>query len=122
MNVTIAAISVIPLIIGILLMFKMIKDKRYLDNNETIDGILEGYERSGKRFHPIITYVKDGQEKMIKQGGVTNLKLIKKGSTVRIASIGNGKLVTDFHVKADLYYAIAFILGSALVFIASFIA
>lgn len=122
MNVTIAAISVIPLIIGILLMFKMIKDKRYLDNNETIDGILEGYERSGKRLHPIITYVKDGQEKMIKQGGVTNLKLIKKGSTVRIASIGNGKLVTDFHVKADLYYAIAFILGSALVFIASFIA
>lgn len=122
MNVTIAAISVIPLIIGILLMFKMIKDKRYLDNNETIDGILEGYERSGKRLHPIITYVKDGQEKMIKQGGVTNLKLIKEGSTVRIASIGNGKLVTDFHVKADLYYAIAFILGSALVFIASFIA
>ena len=122
MNVTIAAISVIPLIIGILLMFKMIKDKRYLDNNETIDGILEGYERSGKRLHPIITYVKDGQEKMIKQGGVTNLKLIKKGSTVRITSIGNGKLVTDFHVKADLYYAIAFILGSALVFIASFIA
>lgn len=122
MNVTIAAISVIPLIIGILLMFKMIKDKRYLDNNETIDGILEGYDRSGKRLHPIITYVKDGQEKMIKQGGVTNLKLIKKGSTVRIASIGNGKLVTDFHVKADLYYAIAFILGSALVFIASFIA
>ena len=122
MNVTIAAISVIPLIIGILLTFKMIKDKRYLDNNETIDGILEGYERSGKRLHPIITYVKDGQEKMIKQGGVTNLKLIKEGSTVRIASIGNGKLVTDFHVKADLYYAIAFILGSALVFIASFIA
>lgn len=122
MNVTIAAISVIPLIIGILLMFKMIKDKRYLDNNETIDGILEGYDRSGKRLHPIITYVKDGQEKMIKQGGVTNLKLIKEGSTVRIASIGNGKLVTDFHVKADLYYAIAFILGSALVFIASFIA
>lgn len=122
MNVTIAAISVIPLIIGILLMFKMIKDKRYLDNNETIDGILEGYDRSGKRLLPIITYVKDGQEKMIKQGGVTNLKLIKEGSTVRIASIGNGKLVTDFHVKADLYYAIAFILGSALVFIASFIA
>lgn len=122
MNTTIAALAVIPFVIGILFLLRIKREKRYLNDNDPIEGTLVRYERFGKRLYPIITYVDNGEEKAVRQGGVTNLKMIKEGSKVRIASLGNGKILTDYSVKLSSYYAIAFFSSSVLIFIASIIA
>ena len=122
MNPLVAGLACIPLLIGILLLFRIKREKRYLNDNDPIEGTLVEYQRIGKRLYPIITYVDNGEEKAVRQGGVTNLKMIKEGSRVRIASIGNGKIMTDYSVKLSTYYAIAFFISSALIFVASVIA
>lgn len=122
MNPLVAGLACIPLLIGILLLFRIKREKRYLNDNDPIEGTLVEYQRIGKRLYPIITYVDNGEEKAVRQGGVTNLKMIKEGSKVRIASIGNGKIMTDYSVKLSTYYAIAFFISSALIFVASVIA
>ena len=122
MNLTIAVLACIPLVIAILLFFRIQREKRYLNDNDPIEGTLVEYQRIGKRLYPIITYVDNGEEKAVRQGGVTNLKMIKEGTKVRIASLGNGKILTDYSVKLSTYYAIAFLLSSALIFIAAAIA
>ena len=122
MNPLVAGLACIPLLIGILLLFRIKREKRYLNDNDPIEGTLVEYQRIGKRLYPIITYVDNGEEKAVRQGGVTNLKMIKEGSKVRIAHIGNGKIMTDYSVKLSTYYAIAFFISSALIFVASVIA
>ena len=122
MNPLVAGLACIPLLIGILLLFRIKREKRYLNDNDPIEGTLVEYQRIGKRLYPITTYVDNGEEKAVRQGGVTNLKMIKEGSRVRIASIGNGKIMTDYSVKLSTYYAIAFFISSALIFVASVIA
>ena len=122
MNPLIAGLACIPLVIAVLLLFRIQREKRYLNDNDPIEGTLVKYERFGKRLYPIITYVDNGEEKAVRQGGVTNLKMIKEGSKVRIVSIGNGKILTDYSVKLSTYYAIAFFISSILIFIASVIA
>ena len=122
MNPLVAGLACIPLVIGILFLFRIKREKRYLNDNDPIEGTLVEYQRIGKRLYPIITYVDNGEEKAVRQGGVTNLKMIKEGSKVRIAHIGNGKIMTDYSVKLSTYYAIAFFISSALIFVASVIA
>lgn len=122
MNTAIAIIAAIPLIIGILFVFRIQREKRYLNDNDPIEGTLVEYQRIGKRLYPIIAYVDNGEEKAVRQGGVTNLKMIKEGSKIRIANLGNGKILTDYSVKLSTYYAIAFIISSVVLFIASVIA
>lgn len=122
MNSLIAELACIPLVIGILLVFRIMREKRYLNDNDPIEGVLEKYQRIGKRLYPIISYTDNGEEKLVRQGGVTNLKMIKEASKVRIAHIGDGKIITDYNVKLSTYYAIAFLISSGLIFIASVIA
>ena len=122
MNPLIAGLACIPLLIGIALLFRIQREKRYLNDNDPIEGTLVEYQRIGKRLYPIITYVDNGEEKAVRQGGVTNLKMIKEGSKVRIVNIGDGKIMTDYSVKLSTYYAVAFFLSSALIFVASVIA
>lgn len=122
MNTAIAIIAAIPLIIGILFVFRIQREKRYLNDNDPIEGTLVEYQRIGKSLYPIIAYVDNGEEKAVRQGGVTNLKMIKEGSKIRIANLGNGKILTDYSVKLSTYYAIAFIISSVVLFIASVIA
>ncbi len=119
MNTLVAGLACIPLIIAIFLFFRIQREKRYLNDNDTIEGTLVQYQRIGKRLYPLITYVDNGEEKTVRQGGVTNMKMIKEGSTVRIAHIGDGKIMTDYSVKLSTYYAIAFLLASALIFVAA---
>lgn len=122
MDPLIAGLACIPLIIGIFLIFRITREKRYLNDNDPIEGTLEKYQRIGKRLYPIISYIDNGEEKAVRQGGVTNLKMIKEGSKVRIAHIGDGKIITDYNVKLSTYYAVAFFISSVLIFIASIIA
>ncbi len=122
MKPLVAGLACIPLVIGILFLFRIKREKRYLNDNDPIEGTLVEYQRIGKRLYPIITYVDNGEEKAVRQGGVTNLKMIKEGSKVRIAHIGNGKIMTDYSIKLSTYYAIAFFISSALIFVASVIA
>ena len=122
MNPLIAGLACIPLLIGIALVFRIRREKRYLNDNDPIEGTLVEYQRIGKRLYPIIAYVDNGEEKAVRQGGVTNLKMIKEGSKVRIVNIGNGKIMTDYSVKLSTYYAVAFFISSCLIFIASIIA
>ena len=122
MDPLIAGLALIPLVIGILLLFRIKREKRYLNDNDPIEGTLEKYQRIGKRLYPIISYIDNGEEKAVRQGGVTNLKMIKEGSKVRIAHIGDGKIITDYNVKSSTYYAVAFFISSVLIFIASIIA
>lgn len=122
MNTTIAFLAIIPLMISILFIFRAKREKRYLNDNDPIDGVLSRYERIGKRLYPIITYVDNGEEKAVRQGGVTNLKMIKEGTTIKIAHLSDGKILTDYSVKLSTYYATAFIVSSLLIFVASFLA
>jgi len=122
MNPLIAGLACIPLLIGIALVFRIRREKRYLNDNDPIEGTLEKYQRIGKRLYPIISYIDNGEEKAVRQGGVTNLKMIKEGSKVRIAHIGDGKIITDYNVKLSTYYAVTFFISSGLIFIASIIA
>lgn len=50
------------------------------------------------------------------------MKLAKEGEKIRIAKIGNGKILTDYNVKLSMYNAMVFFLSSAVFFIASFVA
>lgn len=122
MNTTIAIMASIPFIMFIVFFCRAKREKRYLNDNDSIEGILLRYERFGKKLYPIVTYVDNGEEKYVRQGGVTNLKMIKEGTKIRIASIGNGKVITDYSVKLSTYYAISFFISSTLIFIASVIA
>ena len=120
MNNTVAGLSVIPIVISLIFYFKMKKEKRMLDDNDPIEGTVSKYQRIGKRLYPIIEFKDNGEEKYIRQGGITNFRMIKEGTKVRIISIGDGKYLTDYSVKLSKYYAITMLLAGLLVFFISF--
>lgn len=119
MNTTIFIISLVPLFIGLYLFYRSMNQKKKLDSNDTIDGTLVEYKRFGKRLYPIIEFVYNGTEKTLRQGGVTNFKLIKQGEKVRLLETTSNKFITDYTVKLTNYYAIACIGAFILIFIAS---
>ena len=113
-------IAGILLIISVVFLLKSKKEKRYLNDNDVIEGTIVEYQRIWKKLYPIITYVDNGEKITVRQSGVTNMRIIKEGSHVRIVNIGNGKILTDYNVKLSMYYAIVFFISSALIFVASF--
>lgn len=119
MNTTFIS-PLVLLVIGLYLFYLSINQKKRLDSNDTIDGVLVEYKRFGKKIYPIIEFVYNGTKKTLKQCGVTNFKLIKQGEKVRVLETKSNKFITDYTVILTKYYAISFIGASILVFIGEF--
>lgn len=97
MNTTFIS-SLVLLVIGLYLFYLSINQKKRLDSNDTIDGVLVEYKRFGKKIYPIIEFVYNGTKKTLKQCGVTNFKLIKQGEKVRVLETKSNKFITDYTV------------------------
>ena len=120
MNLTLILIASVILIIGIILYYISLKQKKNLEDNYTIKGTLIKYKRVGRYLHPIIEFTENGEKKVILKGGTINYKPIKIGSEIKILKKENGKYLTDSDVRVIQYYAISLILTFVLLVFISF--
>ncbi len=118
----IMGVAGIILIIGLVFLIKSKREKSYLDDNDFMEGTVVEYQNIWRKYYPIITYIDNGENKTIRINKATNMKLMKEGDKIRVANIGNGKLLTDYKVKLSMYYAVVFFISSAIFLVASFLA
>ncbi|MBE6155322.1 MAG: hypothetical protein E7164_01025 [Firmicutes bacterium] len=121
MNLTLIIMAIIILIIGIVLYYVGLKQKKNLEANYTIKGTLIKYKRIGRYLHPIIEFTENGKKKEILKGGTLNYKPLKVGSEIKILKKENGKYLTDSDVKFIQYYAISLMLTFILLVFISFV-
>lgn len=119
MDLTLILATVI-LIIGIILFYMSLKQKKCLEENYTIKGTLIKYKRVGRYLYPIIEFTENGEKKEVIKGGTVNYKPIKIGSEIKILKKENGKYLTDSDVKFLQYYAITLILTFVLLVFISY--